>query len=216
VVDGNVYRVLARHYGIDTPINTTRGKHLFTELAQSLLPADRPAEFNQAMMDFGAIQCTPSSPKCVVCPLQETCEALRMGRVEELPIKDKKLKIQTVHLTYIYIRCEGKTAIRKRPAGGIWQGLWEPVSPLPTSPMGEGLPSVWFSSHLGEAGRGLVLLAKDVKHVLTHRILLADFYLLETDTFPTLPDEYIWVNENNLEQYAVPRLIEILLEKLPH
>ena len=216
VVDGNVYRVLARHYGIDTPINTTRGKHLFTELAQSLLPADRPAEFNQAMMDFGAIQCTPSSPKCVVCPLQETCEALRMGRVEELPIKDKKLKIQTVHLTYIYIRCEGKTAIRKRPAGGIWQGLWEPVSPLPTSPMGEGLPSVWFSSHLGEAGRGLVLLAKDVKHVLTHRILLADFYLLETDTFPTLPDEYIWVNENDLEQYAVPRLIEILLEKLPH
>ena len=82
--------------------------------------------------------------------------------------------------------------------------------------MGEGLPSVWFSSHLGEAGRGLVLLAKDVKHVLTHRILLADFYLLETKTFPTLPDEYIWVNENDLEQYAVPRLIEILLEKLPH
>ena len=74
VVDGNVYRVLARHYGIDTPINTTRGKHLFTELAQSLLPADKPAEFNQAMMDFGAIQCTPTSPKCEECPLQETCE----------------------------------------------------------------------------------------------------------------------------------------------
>ena len=202
VVDGNVYRVLARHYGIDTPINTTRGKHLFAELAQSLLPADKPAEFNQAMMDFGAIQCTPTSPKCEECPLQETCEALHMGRINDLPVKEKKLTIQTRRLTYIYIRCKGKTAIRRRPAGDIWQGLWEPVQTLsPTLP------------HNGE---GLVLIAKDVKHVLTHRILLADFYLLETETSPTLPDEYIWVEEDKLDQYAVPRLIEILLEKLAH
>ena len=202
VVDGNVYRVLARHYGIDTPINTTMGKHLFTELAQSLLPADKPAEFNQAMMDFGAIQCTPTSPKCEECPLQETCEALHMGRIDDLPVKEKKLTIQTRRLTYIYIRCKGKTAIRRRPAGDIWQGLWEPVQTLsPTLP------------HNGE---GLVQIAKDVKHVLTHRILLADFYLLETETSPTLPDEYIWVEEDKLDQYAVPRLIEILLEKLAH
>ncbi|MBQ2165193.1 MAG: A/G-specific adenine glycosylase, partial [Bacteroidaceae bacterium] len=67
VVDGNVYRVLARHFGIDTPINTTEGKKLFTALANELLPADQPAAFNQAMMDFGAIQCTPQSPRCVLC-----------------------------------------------------------------------------------------------------------------------------------------------------
>ena len=200
VVDGNVYRVLARHYGIDTPINTTQGKRLFTELAQSLLPADQPAEFNQALMDFGAIQCTPTSPKCVVCPLQETCEALRTGRIDELPVKEKKLTIQMVRLTYIYIRCKGKTAIHRRPAGGIWQGLWEPYN------VADALP-LW--------GQGAVLLAEDVKHILTHRILLADFYLLDTDTQPTLPDEYIWMNENDLDQYAVPRLIEILLERLP-
>lgn len=201
VVDGNVYRVLARHYGIDTPINTTRGKHLFTELAQSLLPNDKPAEFNQAMMDFGAIQCTPTSPKCEECPLQETCEALHMGRINDLPVKERKLTIQTRHLTYIYIRCKGKTAIRKRPAGDIWQGLWEPYAP---------------QSPKGEAIQGAVLIAKDVKHVLTHRILLADFYLLETETSPALPDEYIWVEEENLNQYAVPRLIEILFEKLAY
>lgn len=201
VVDGNVYRVLSRHYGIDTPINTTQGKHLFMKLAQSLLPTDKPAEFNQAIMDFGAIQCTPTSPKCVVCPLQETCEALRTGRIDELPVKEKKLTIQTVRLTYIYIKCKGKIAIRRRPAGGIWQGLWEPYNVVDTLPR-------W--------GQGAVLLAKDVKHVLTHRILLANFYFLETDTYPTLPEEYIWVEENDLEQYAVPRLIEILLEKLSH
>jgi A/G-specific adenine glycosylase len=205
VVDGNVYRVLARHYGIDTPINTTRGKHLFTELAQSLLPVDQPAEFNQAMMDFGAIQCTPTSPKCLECPLQETCEALHMGRIDDLPVKEKKLTIQTRHLTYIYIRCKGKTAIRRRPAGDIWQGLWEP----------------YLEEARDEDPRARIMLeqatiiVKNVKHVLTHRILLADFYLLETDTFPTLPNDYIWVEESKLDLYAVPRLVEILLERLP-
>jgi A/G-specific adenine glycosylase len=197
VVDGNVYRVLARHYGIDTPINTTQGKKLFTELAQSLLPEDKPAEFNQAMMDFGAIQCTPTSPKCVVCPLQESCEALRTGRIGELPVKEKKLKILTVHLTYIYIRCGGKTAIRKRPAGGIWQGLWEPLLTDDPTPL----------SHA-------ILLAKNVKHVLTHRIIYADFYLLEADERPALPAGYFWIPEAALGDYAVPRLIEILLEEL--
>ena len=199
VVDGNVYRVLARHYGISTPINTTRGKKEFAELAQSLLPTDQPALFNQAMMDFGAIQCTPTSPKCVVCPLQETCEALRTGRIGELPVKERKLNIQTVRLTYLYIRCNGKTAIHKRPAGGIWQGLWEPFlttdSPLLT----------WAS-----------LLCKDVKHILTHRILLADFYFLEVQEPPTLPDDYIWVEEADLDRHAFPRLIELLLERVSH
>lgn len=197
VVDGNVYRVLARHYGIDTPINTTLGKKLFAELAQTLLPADKPAEFNQAMMDFGAIQCTPQSPLCAECPLQESCEALRTGRISELPAKEKKLTIQTRRFTYIYIRCKGKTAIRKRQAGDIWQGLWEPVlSDEPT---------------LLKQAR---LLRKDVKHVLTHRILLADFYLLETDSPPALDDEYIWIDESELDQYAVPRLIELLHENI--
>lgn len=202
VVDGNVYRVLARHYGIDTPINTTQGKRLFTELAQSLLPVDQPASFNQAMMDFGAIQCTPTSPKCVLCPLQESCEAFRSGRVGELPVKEKKLTIQTRRFTYMYIRCQGKTAIRKRAAGDIWQGLWEPV-------LAEGCGML----------AGAKLLRKDVKHVLTHRILLADFYLLETEAFPALPEGYIWIDETELDKYAVPRLIELLHEAVfsnPH
>ena len=213
VVDGNVYRVLARHYGIDTPINTTQGKKLFTELAQSLLPKDKPAEFNQAMMDFGAIQCTPTSPKCVVCPLQESCEALRTGRIGKLPVKEKKLTIQTRRLTYIYIRCKGKTAIRRRPAGDIWQGLWEPYLEGARSKEQEASETSTLRNPMSE---GAVLLCKDVKHVLTHRILLADFYLWETDTPPTLPEEYIWVKESELDQYAVPRLVEILLERLPH
>lgn len=201
VVDGNVYRVLSRYFGIDTPINSTQGKKEFAALAQSLIPASDAAAYNQGMMDFGAIQCTPQSPKCLLCPLAETCVVLREGRVEELPVKLKTLKVQTRRLAYIYIRCNGEIAIHRRGEGDIWQGLWEPynVSGLPALPT--------FDAPL-------VLKAKDVKHVLTHRILLADFYLLETKKRPLLPDDYIWIKESEISEYGIPRLIEILLEKL--
>ena len=204
VVDGNVYRVLARHFGIETAINSTEGKKTFTALAQSLLPTKQASAFNQAMMDFGAIQCTPQSPRCVLCPLQETCDALHTGRIDQLPVKEKKLQIKTRHLTYIYIRCNGYTAIRKRPKGDIWQGLWELASP--PNPL---------SHREGEIPAECIKVRENVRHVLTHRILLADFYLYATDTRPPLPEEYIWVREEELDHYAKPRLIEILLESLP-
>lgn len=255
VVDGNVYRVLARYFGIDTPINSTQGKKEFAALAQSLLPSSKSSDFlslssasdtlsssspvaayNQAMMDFGAIQCTPLSPKCLLCPLAETCEAMRSNRVAELPVKQKTLKVKTRHLSYIYIRCKGETAIHRRGEGDIWQGLWEPfnasditeatasiasaqaspssakTSPSPTkfSPFKSELAA---SLHLSNVD-GLQLLAQDVKHVLTHRILLADFYLLETEARPQLPDDYIWIKEEEIEDYGIPRLIELMLEKI--
>lgn len=201
VVDGNVYRVLSRYFGIDTPINTTEGKKLFAALAQEqLLPAlNREGQgaglYNQAIMDFGAIQCTPQSPRCDDCPLMETCAAFREGRVGELPVKQKTLQVKERHLTYIYVRCNGETAIHRRPAGDIWQGLYEPL-------LTEQVPT------------GAVLLRQNVKHVLTHRILMADFYLLETDEKPVLPDDYFWIKETELDRYAVPRLIEILLSSV--
>jgi len=202
VVDGNVYRVLARHYGIETPINTTEGKKEFTTLAQSLLPEKEGGIFNQAIMDFGAIQCTPQSPKCIICPLQESCVALRTGRVDQLPVKLKTLKVKERHLIYIYIRCKGMTAIHRRGEGDIWQGLYEPW--LVESNEWEVISDKSV----------LRMIAKGVKHVLTHRILTADFYLWETDTRPTLPDDYIWIKEENIDNYGIPRLVDILLSKL--
>ena len=255
VVDGNVYRVLARYFGIDTPINSTQGKKEFAALAQSLLPSSKASDFlslssasdslsssspvaayNQAMMDFGAIQCTPQSPKCLLCPLAETCEAMRSNRVAELPVKQKTLKVKTRHLSYIYIRCNGMTAIHRRGEGDIWQGLWEPfnasditeatasiasaqasLSSTKTSPSSAKLSpfksELAASLHLSNVD-GLQLLAQNVKHVLTHRILLADFYLLETEARPQLPDDYIWIKEEEIEDYGIPRLIELMLEKI--
>lgn len=255
VVDGNVYRVLARYFGIDTPINSTQGKKEFAALAQSLLPSSKASDFlslspasdtlsssspvaayNQAMMDFGAIQCTPQSPKCLLCPLAETCEAMRSNRVAELPVKQKTLKVKTRHLSYIYIRCKGETAIHRRGEGDIWQGLWEPFNasdiaeacaspssaqPSPSSAKTSTSPTKFspFKSELAASLHlsnvdGLQLLAQDVKHVLTHRILLADFYLLETEARPQLPDDYIWIKEEEIEDYGIPRLIELMLEKI--
>lgn len=195
VVDGNVYRVLARHFGITTPVNTTEGKKEFAALAQSLLPPKEAAAYNQAIMDFGAIQCTPQSPRCLICPLVESCVALSEGKIELLPVKLHKLKIRERCLTYIYIRCKGKVAIHRREAGDIWQGLWEPY-------LADEIPS------------GALLLKKQVKHVLTHQILLADFYLWETETEPKLPADYKWVSESVLSDYAVPRLVERLYQTL--
>lgn len=204
-VDGNVYRVLARHFGIDTPINTTEGKREFHALATALLPHGQAGTFNQAMMDFGAMQCTPQSPACLTCPVAETCVALRTGRVDVLPVKLRKTKVQERRLAYIYIRCKDETAIRRRPAGDIWQGLWEPVD----------MEDVRCKMEEGRCKMDrAVLLAKDMKHVLTHRILYADFYFMEVIEKPSLPEGYIWVKEEELDDYAKPRLIEKLLEKL--
>lgn len=199
VVDGNVYRVLGRYFGIDTPINSTEGKKQFAALAQRLLPEKEASAYNQAIMDFGAIQCTPVSPKCLACPLNGGCEALRQGRVGSLPVKIKSLKVRTINLSYVYIRYQEKTAIRRRHAGELWQGLWD-------LPLMEDVP---------EQVRGKAILwRKGIKHVLTHRIVLADFYLLLSDKRPSLPDGYIWVREEQLDDYGKSRLIERLLDSL--
>lgn len=204
VVDGNVYRVLSRYYGIDTPIDSTEGKKEFQTLAQSLLPINEPADYNEAIMDFGATQCTPNSPHCSACPLCETCVAFREQRINELPVKSKKVKQRERHFTYLYIEYEGKIAIHQRGAGDIWQGLWE-------FPQAEQFTSSEDSAWKTEAQ----LLQKGVKHILTHQILLADIYLWRPKNRPQLPSEFIWIEKQDLKKYALPRLIEILLKVVP-
>ncbi len=214
VVDGNVYRVLARHYGIDTPINTTAGKKEFATLAQELLlPAlNRVGQgaglYNQAIMDFGAIQCTPVSPHCDSCPLMETCSAFKTGTIVTLPVKLKKLEVKERHLTYIYIRYKGQTALHRRPAGDIWQGLYEPLC------LEENNGQCSMFNGQCSMFNGQRLLKKNVRHVLTHRVLLVDFWLWEPEERPPLPEGYFWVDESNIDSYGVPRLVEKLLNEI--
>ena len=192
VVDGNVYRVLARHFGIATPVGSAAAKKEFTSLAQSLLPPDRPGDFNQAMMEFGATQCTPASPACLLCPFADSCAALASGQVDRLPVRQKGAAVQERRFNYVYLRFQGRTAIRRRGTGDIWAGLYEPLV---------------VDQQLNEA----ILLRSGVRHQLTHRTLVVDFYLWEPVEEPALPEGYRWVEETVLDRYAKPRLFELLL-----
>ena len=199
VVDGNVYRVLARHFGIATPVGSTAAKKEFTDLARQLLPPDRPGDFNQGMMDFGALQCTPASPACLLCPLAGSCAALATGQVDRLPVREKAAAVQTRRFDYVYVRYQGRTAIRRRGPGDIWEGLYEPL----------------VFDHRPDEIPDWTLLKAGVRHQLTHRTLLCDFYLWEPREEPALPEGYRWIEEAELDRYAKPRLFELLLETLP-
>lgn len=215
VLDGNVQRVLARHFGISEPIDTTKGKKLFRALADEMLDRQHPALYNQAIMDFGALHCKPTSPLCDTCPLADTCQALREHLVDKLPVKAKRTAIRDRYLTYIYVRTrDGFILLHRRGSGDIWQGLFEfPLiesdRPLTQSEVEEKVKDVFQSSIFN-----FHFIARDVRHQLTHQRLHADFYCL---TLPHANDEMVngkWIRESDLDRHALPRLLEKLLEKL--
>ncbi|MBR1565759.1 MAG: A/G-specific adenine glycosylase [Oscillospiraceae bacterium] len=232
VLDGNVQRVLARHFGIDEPVDTTRGKKLLRALADEMLDRRRPALYNQAIMDFGALLCKPVSPLCSTCPLQDTCHALREHSVDRLPAKSKRTAVRDRYLTYIYVRTrDGHTLLHRRGSGDIWQGLFE----FPLIESEKPLTMAEVEQRLSAKG-ALTLIASDVRHQLTHQRLHADLYLLAlpqvNDELAKAPESQTingqqsmvngqwsiingqWVKESDLDRYALPRLLEKLLERL--
>ncbi|PKQ44680.1 A/G-specific adenine glycosylase [Confluentibacter flavum] len=126
VVDGNVYRVLSRYFGINTPINSSNGAKAFKQLAQQLIDKNNPAEYNQAIMEFGAVQCKPQNPNCSVCPFQNSCVALQNNRISELPVKIKAAKAKKKCFNFLVLVSEdNKTVLEKRNGKGIWQNLYQ-------------------------------------------------------------------------------------------
>lgn len=216
VVDGNVYRVLSRYLGIETPIDSTQGKKLFASLAGELLDKTQPAVYNQAIMDFGAIQCTPQAPACLFCPMADSCLALAKGKVMQLPVKQHKTKTTNRYLNYMYVRAGAYAFINKRTGDDIWKNLFE----LPLIETAESITEEDFLAlpefiklFVGGEIPVVRLVCRDVKHVLSHRVLYANFYevilLEETISFSS----YQKVKVDELEQYAVPKLIHDFLEK---
>ena len=126
VVDGNVFRVLSRYFDIETDIAAASAKKEFAALAFELMPKEQPAIFNQAIMEFGALQCVPKSPNCGICIFNESCTALQKKKVDQLPVKSKKLKVRKRYFNYLVVTDElGNTIIQKRTAKGIWHNLYE-------------------------------------------------------------------------------------------
>ena len=126
VVDGNVFRVLSRYFDIETDIASASAKKEFAALAFELMAKDNPALFNQAIMEFGALQCVPKSPNCNICIFNESCTALQKKKLDQLPVKSKKLKVRKRYFNYLVVTDElGNTIIQKRTAKGIWHNLYE-------------------------------------------------------------------------------------------
>lgn len=217
VVDGNVYRVLARYFGIDTPIDSTEGKKTFAALAEEMLDKSRPADYNQAIMDFGAIQCTPQTPNCLFCPLSDSCSALAKGEVLQLPVKQHKTKTTNRYFNYIYVRMGAYTLIHKRTENDIWKNLFE----LPLIETEKDLSEEEFLScqqlhELFMEVRGELKVRsvlRNVKHVLSHRIIYTNFYEVELPEGTSSFSGCQKIRMEDLEQYAVPRLIHAFLEK---
>lgn len=216
VVDGNVYRVLSRYFGIDTPIDSTEGKKLFAALADEMLDKEQPALYNQGIMDFGAIQCTPQSPDCLFCPLADSCSALSKGLVAKLPVKQHKTKTTNRYFNYIYVRAGAHTFISKRTEDDIWRNLFElPLIETPEALSEEEFLALPEFRAFFKSGEQPVVrsVCREVKHVLSHRVIYANFYEV------TLPEEtasfgkFQKIRVEELGQYAVSRLVHAFIEK---
>lgn len=217
VVDGNVFRLLARLMGDDTPINTSIGKKNFTRIAQELLDPKNPGEHNQAMMDFGAMQCRPNSPDCDICPLQSLCIAYKRNLVNQLPQKQGKIKVRARYFNYFYILEKRNTYLQKRTGDDIWKNLYQ-------------LPMI--ETH-EETGLRLLMLTEDFKqifsdskarfnsevffqkkHILSHQKIYAKFYIVNVESISCELNDYIKIATSNLHEYPVSKLTELFFERL--
>lgn len=217
VLDGNVFRVLARVFGIDMPIDNGKGRKYFAELAQELLDKEHPDLYNQAIMDFGAVQCLPKSPDCKACPLLDKCRAFEGGQVDKLPVKEGKTVVKNRYFNYLHIHCREKVLFGQRTAKDIWQRLYEfPLIETDRPVSYEELEQTEAFKQLFEGIDEIRVLrmVEAPKHVLSHRIIYARFYEIETDTFTSGMSSYLKVRESDVENYAISRLIEQYLGNL--
>lgn len=208
-VDGNVYRVLSRLYDLDTPIDTSAGRRAFAELARAELDTAHPGRYNQAIMDFGALQCTPAAPGCAACPLSDRCLALAAGTVAARPAKRAKTPPRDRWFNYLHITSGTRTVLCRRGAGDIWQGLYE--FPLVETPAATDFLALTrdpaFARWLGDAPWRLLRSVALPRHQLSHQTLHAVVHRIETPSL-TLAAASAAIPTSALGERAVPRLIE--------
>ena len=215
-VDGNVYRVLSRVFGVAEAIDSTEGKKIFAQLAQDLLDDRHPGQHNQAVMELGALQCVPVSPDCSVCPLLEMCIAYSEQTVTKLPVKQGKVKTRKRYFNYLDIRYENSLYLSKRGKGDIWEGLYE-LALIETSESLD-LESLMQTTEFKQMFAKAKIMKidqrmKEVKHVLSHQQIFAKFYKIELD----LELEYVGnrmqlISLDELSNYAVSRLVDRYFE----
>lgn len=213
VVDGNVYRVLARYFGVSLPINSTEGKKYFQNLADEMMDHRNPGMYNQAIMEFGARLCKPQNPECETCPLVNSCAAYAQQQIKELPVKLKKLKVNKRYLNFLLLQNNKEIWIERREEQNIWKGLYQ----LPLIESKEELEANDLLKHieftnLMKDHTYKVLSIYKIKHKLTHRDLFIQFIHLEIEEGSFLSFKKVEIED--LKGFAFPKPIENYLKRI--
>lgn len=211
VVDGNVYRVLSRYFGIKTAIDSTPGKKEFSHLAQELLEEKDPARYNQAIIDFGATHCLPRNPLCTSCNLSQFCFAFGTKQQALFPVKDKKIKKRTRYFQYLVVESPAGLLIRKRVKKDIWQNLYEfpQIETQDFCTPAQILESELLGGILEQQKVAIDSCSKPFQQLLTHQKIIAVFWKIKLNALPKVnKNEYLMVDQKNLDKFAFPKIID--------
>ena len=212
VVDGNVFRLLSRFYGIDTPIDTSKGKKEFSEIAQTLLLKKEPDTHNQAIMEFGSQMCKPKQPNCNSCPLRDECVAFANNTTHLLPVKKGKVKVKTVFFEYFFFKMNGYTLVNKRADDGIWPNMYE--FPLITTNDLKNIEEILNHNQFESWIEGIDFSVESIsefKHILSHRKINARFWEIKCQKIPPASN-FQKIKIKTINKLAVSRLIEKFIQ----
>lgn len=214
VVDGNVYRVLARVFGIAEPIDETQGKKIFDQLAQELVDPKKPALYNQAIMDFGALQCTPKQPQCNICTMAKDCIALNDLSIESLPFKSKKLIKKTRFFNYLVIASKDKKIIRQRVHKDVWRLLFEYpyIEEEEQRNLNKRKIKNWLLENIGYTGEFEWKNEQKIyKQQLTHQSIIGSFYKVKLVKKPDIREPYKLISKEDTAKHAFPKILDCYL-----
>ncbi|MDD2475170.1 MAG: A/G-specific adenine glycosylase [Dysgonamonadaceae bacterium] len=215
VVDGNVYRVLSRLFAIDTPVDSSLGKKEFKEIAYNLLDEINPGTHNQALMEFGALHCTPFQPLCKSCPLQDICISKELNKQFDFPVKQKKSKVRSRYFNYFNVNYNGYSFFNKRIGKDIWKNMYE--FPLIETDEEVDLTQLFeadsFKTLFANANVAFILKQTQVKHILTHQHIYTNFYEVEaTKLNEYFVSNFLKIEIDEIHTLPMPRLIHRYLE----
>ncbi len=212
VVDGNVFRVLARFFDISIPIDTTEGKKIFTVLANELIDKNQPGAFNQAIMDFGATICKPVAPLCNICILKKNCQAYLLNKVSLLPVKDKRNLIRKRWFYYLILEYNGKIAVRKRTEKDIWKDLYEfpLIEQSRETTVKKILAQAKTNSWLSE--REEFSISQKFRQQLSHQLIMGQFVWVRLQQKPPIKNDWNWVSRDKADNHAYPQIIRQYLQ----
>ncbi|MEO8414929.1 MAG: A/G-specific adenine glycosylase [Ginsengibacter sp.] len=214
VLDGNVFRVLARFFGIRIPVDSLEGKKIFKNLAQDLVDKKNPATYNQAIMDFGAVICKPMQPLCHECPLQKNCLAFQKDQVATLPIKEKSIKKRERFFNYIIVEHNKRIYVQQRGEKDIWQNLYEFILLEAKSilPAEEFLQETKFTSLFKGHNYKVTKISKSFSQKLTHQTITGRFFHVTIKTAGIPLHKYRLVSTKELAMLPFPKFITAYLK----